>query len=370
MWQIERHGHRNTPPMPTDYCSDLGETRSMTIFMGLLATALATGPATSTPATAQVLPTVYEAGHFYAVPETVDGQKLKLVVDTGGGGGGGMYWITAEAAKRLHLKTHACKLGDDSIPVADLPKYKPGLGLPPPAASLCGKVVMVQDVPKGYAWNAHDEGQFSGSYLYSRGIWTFDYPDERLTLQGDSWRPDSAAHATHLGFQRDSHGQATSGYARITIRVDGKPLDMLLDTGATAHPTAEGEKTSGTPTVNGLGVTSYVVASVFERWHKAHPDWRVVVNGDAAFGPERPMPLIEVPRVEIAGWSVGPMWFTERPDPAFHDMMSSMMDKQVEGAVGGNVFRHFVMTIDYPHETAWFRCVSGCKPAATPPPAP
>jgi hypothetical protein len=341
----------------------------MAIIMGILATTLANAPAGAAAATAQALPTVYEAGHFYAVPETVDGQKLRLVVDTGGGGGGGMYWITATAAKRLHLKTHACKLGDGSVTVADLPGYKPGQGLPPPVPGPCGKVAMVQAVPKGYGWNAHDEGQFSGSYLYSQGIWTFDYPGKRLTLQSRSWRPDPAAHATHLGFQRDSHGRAPHGYARLTIRVDGQPLDMLLDTGATAHPTAEGEQASGTPTVNGLGVTSYVAASVFERWHKAHPDWRVVVNGDAA-SPEHPMPLIEVPRVDVAGWSVGPVWFTERPDSVFHDMMSSMMDKQVEGAVGGNVFEHFVMTIDYPHGVAWFRCATGCKAVSTPPPAP
>jgi len=340
----------------------------MPIIMGILATALATAPVGGMPAAAQVLPTVYEAEHFYAAPETVDGQKLRLVVDTGGGGGGNMYWITTEAAKRLHLKTHACKLDDDSVTVADLPEYKPGQGLPSPVSSPCGKVVMVQDVPEGYGWNAHDEGQFSGSYLYSQGIWTFDYPGEHLALQSNSWRPDSASHVTHLGFQQDSHGQATNGYARITIRVDGQPLDMLLDTGATAHPTVEGEKTSPTPTVNGLGVTSYVIASVFERWHKAHPDWRVVVNGDAAFGPKHPMPLIEVPRVDVAGWSVGPVWFTERPDNAFG--MSQYMDRIVSGAAGANVFQHFVMTIDYPHETVWFRCATGCKPTATPPPAP
>lgn len=341
----------------------------MAIIMGILAATLASASAGTVSATARVLPAVYEAGHFYVAPELVDGQKLKLVVDTGGGGGFGMYWITAEAAKRLHLKIHTCKLGNDPITVADLPEYKPGQDLPAPASSPCGNVGMVQDVPEGYGWNAHDEGQFSGSYLYSQGIWTFDYPGEHLTLQGHSWQPDSTAHATHLGFQRDDHGHATHGYARLTIRVDGQALEMLLDTGATAHPTAEGEKASSTPTVKGLGVTSYIVASVFERWHKAHPDWHVVINGDAA-SPKHPMPLIEVPRMDVAGWSVGPVWFTERPDPAFHDMMSSMMDKQVEGAVGGNVFEHFVLTIDYPRETAWFRCVIGCKPAATPPLAP
>lgn len=335
----------------------------------MLAAAMATLPAAATQPTAQVLPTVYEAGHFFATPETTSSQKFRLVVDTGGGGSNGMYWITAATAKRLHLKTHICKIGGDSAKIVDVPPYKPGRGLPPPSGP-CGNAAMVQDVPQSYSRTSHDDGQFSGSYLYANGIWTFDYPGRRLTLQGNAWHPDSTAQSTPLGFQRDDQGHATFGYARITIHIDGQPLDMLLDTGATAHPTPEGKKASGIPTVGGLGVTSYITASVFNRWHKAHPDWRVVKDGDDLFGPKHTAPIIEVPEVEIAGWSVGPVWFTERPDRAFHDMMSSMMDKRIEGAVGGNVFRHFVMTIDYPDAKAWFRCVRGCKPAATPPPGP
>ena len=325
-------------------------------------------PAVGTTSAARVLPTVYEAGHFYATPETVDGRKLRLIVDTGGGGGTiGLYWITSTVAQRLHLATRTCRIGaHDSVTVANLPHYRPGHGLPPPRNSPCGKVLMVQHVPASFT----DDGQFSGSYLYESGVWTFDYPARRLVLQGDEWRPDPAAHATRLGFQHNDQGHATFGYPRIVIRVAGQPLDMLLDTGATAHPTPAGEKASGTPTIHGFGVTSYITTSVFNRWHDEHPHWRVVPDGDNLLGPMHRMRMIEVPSVDIAGWSVGPVWFTERPDPAFHDMMSSMMDKPVEGAVGGNVFRHFAMTIDYPRAVAYFRCVRGCKPTATPPPVP
>ena len=96
----------------------------MSITMGILATTLAVTPATAVPAAAQVLPTVYEAGHFYAVPETKDGQKLKLLVDTGGGGFGGMYWISKAAAARLHLKPVACMSNGEKPPVAHLPTYR------------------------------------------------------------------------------------------------------------------------------------------------------------------------------------------------------------------------------------------------------
>lgn len=312
----------------------------------------------------QLLPTVYEAGHFFATPETASGQHLRLVVDTGGGGGGGMYWISADAARRLRLQTRPCKVDRVTLTVADVPEWRRGHGLPPPAGGACGKAIMV--LSKG---EPGDDGQLGAGYLPGR-IWTFDYPGRKLTLQDASWQPDPAAHAAALGFPRNGKGKATTGLARITIRVDGQPLDMLLDTGATAHPTAAGEKASGTPTVDGYGVTSYIVTSVLDRWHMAHPDWRVVDNGDDLFGAGRATRMIEVPWVEIAGWTTGPVWFTERADPNFHKVMAQWMDKPPDGAVGGNVFRHFVMTVDYPAAKAYFRCARGCKAAATPRPEP
>ncbi|TAM26914.1 MAG: hypothetical protein EPN68_06705 [Rhodanobacter sp.] len=331
----------------------------------LVAAALAAGPSATPLASAQVVPTTYEAGHFYATPETADGHRLRLQVDTGGGGNATMYWISAAAAKRLGLKTASCLLDKQPTPVAPLPDYRPGHGLPPPASNPCGNALLV--APKG---TGDADGQLGGAYLSGGLVWTFDYPAKRLIAEGSAWRPDARAHATPLGFQRDDKGEMTDGFARITLHVDGQPLEMLLDTGATAHPSAAGEKASGTPTVNGIGVASYITTSVMNRWHKAHPGWRVVVKGDDLAGARYAARLIEVPKVDIAGWTVGPVWFTERPDTAFHDFMSSMMDKRVEGAVGGNVFQHFVMSIDYPHATAYFRCVRGCKAAATPPPAP
>ena len=339
----------------------------MNIFRRQLALALAgiTVPLAAVAATApQVIPTMYEAGHFYATPTTTGGQKLRLLVDTGGGGGSGMYWIGKATAQRLHLKASTCKVEGQELPVAQLPDYRAGQGLPPPGEGPCGDALLVFPV----ADDSYD-GQLGGGYLPGR-VWTFDYPAHRLTLEGDGWRPDPGAHRTPLGFQHNAKGRKTTGFARIKIRVDGQPLDMLLDTGATSYPTPDSVRITHTPTVHGEGVTSYITTSVFNRWRHEHPDWHVVPDGDDMFGPRHPMRLIEVPSVKIAGWSVGRVWFTERPDAAFHGMMSSMMDKQVEGSVGANVFRHFVMTIDYPQAVAYFRCARGCKNAPKPPRVP
>lgn len=330
----------------------------MIIELAILAAGmLGPAPATTTVHPANVIPTVYEAGHFYAVPETTEGQKLRLIVDTGGGGGSGMYWITESAATRLGLKVQTCKVGDASISVASVPDYKPGRGLPPPLDSRnpCGKTLMIS--AKHYS---DGDGQLGAGYLPGR-VWTFNYPGERLIIEGTSWQPNPRAHATKLGFMRNSEGKIATGFARIKIEVAGHTINMLLDTGATAHPTNAGKKASGIPTADGEGVTSYIVHSVFERWHKQHPEWRVVKSGDDLLGPGHPARIIEVPRVRLAGWIVGPVWFTERPDASFHQFMGQWMDKKPDGAVGGNVFRHFVMTIDYPNAIAYFRCVHGCK---------
>lgn len=305
--------------------------------------------------TAQVVPTRFEAGHVYATPRIASGQTLRLLVDTGGGGAAGMYWITAKAAARLHLAVSPCR-ADAAIQVAPAPVFAAGQGLPAPD-SPCGRSVMVIDQPFG------DDGMVGSHYLGTR-TWTFDYPGRRLVIEGDGWKPAAGAHATPLGFRRDTASGVDLHFPRITVRIDGQPIDFLLDTGATAHPTAAGRKASGAATVHGEGVTSYITTGQLDRWHAAHPDWRVVTRGDDLFGPAHVSRLIEVPKLVIAGWTVGPVWFTERPDHAFHNYMAQMMDRPTEGAIGGNVFRHFRMTLDYPKATAWFDCVRGCRAAS------
>ncbi len=125
---------------------------------------------------------------------------------------------------------------------------------------------------------------------------------------------------------------------------------MPLDTGAPHIPP---QRASGIPTVNGYGVAGSITRNASERWHKAHPGWLVVDGGDNLLSPKPAWRMIEVPDVETGGWSVGPAWFTERPDRNFAIKgMSRYMDGAVTGAVGSNIFKHFVMTIDYPDATA------------------
>src|SRR5690242_10766852 len=102
---------------------------AMPFTLALFATvALAGAPAAHPSRPTQVIPTHFQAGHFFATPETADGQALRLVVDTGGGGAAGLYWLTGASAERLHLKETTCALGEERLSVAKLPAFKPGRG--------------------------------------------------------------------------------------------------------------------------------------------------------------------------------------------------------------------------------------------------
>lgn len=312
----------------------------------------------SLAASSQVIPTRYEAGHFYAVPQTASGRSMRLMVDTGGGGVAGMYWISAATNARLHLSLAHCEVDGRSLTVATPPAYVPGRGLPGSIGPCHGSLLIN---PGRFPV----DGQMGASYLGTR-VWTFDYPQRQLRVEGDHWHPGRAAHSLPLGFQRDGKGKVLQHFPRIVVHVDGRPLDMLLDTGATARPTAQGKAAAGTATVDGMGVTSYITTSTFERWHKAHPEWPLVQTGDDLFAPRFTARLIRVPQLEIGAWSVGPVWFTERPDAGFHDVLDAIMDRPPAGAIGGNVLAHFSLTLDYPHAMAWLNCASGCVTTTKP----
>jgi hypothetical protein len=303
------------------------------------------------------IPTVYEAGHFYAVPETAPGKAMRLLVDTGGGGSQGWFVVSAAAVDRLGLPITSCAVDGKKVDVIASLSFRADKALPLWPRTPCHSAALVVKAGGG-AFDTED-GLLGAGYLPGH-IWTFDYPGHALWLESASWQPPTGAHRTALGFQVDGRGHLNTGMARITLTVDGQPLDLLLDTGATARPTDAGKQASGTPTVGGIGTTSYITTSVMNRWHQKHPDWRVVMDGDDLMGTRHTMRLIEVPEVDIAGWTVGPIWFTERPDANFHDYMSQYTDKRVEGSAGANIFASLRMTIDYPARAAWFSCAAGC----------
>jgi hypothetical protein len=183
-----------------------------------------------------------------------------------------------------------------------------------------------------------------------------DYPRGRLVLESDRWRPRDDAGTVALHFQVDEAGRRKTHFPRVEIRVDGEPLEVLLDTGAETLLTDAALRSVGDD-LPAFRASSMIQASVFDAWHRRHPDWRWIDDAETVTH----APMIQVPGVEIAGYTVGPVWFTRRPDANFTTFMSSMMDAPVVGSIGGNALGAFRMTIDYPRAAATFVCVSGCR---------
>ena len=122
---------------------------------------------------------------------------------------------------------------------------------------------------------------------------------------------------------------------------------VLLDTGATTVLPTEAQKIIGGPK---LRAASMIVTEQITQWRKFHPDWPVIEHGQGGTGSL----MIRVPDIRIAGYQVGPVWFTSRPNDNFRKDMSSSMSGPVEGAIGGNALHSLKMTVDYVHGYAVF----------------
>ena len=318
----------------------------------LIALAMAAGGASA----ATVLPTVFEAGHVYVTPTLASGETLKLNVDTGGGGWN--WGVTLPVASKYKFAPATCD-GQEACFAA--PAFAPGKGLP----ALNPRGIKTVDAFPAEFTSGSNQGTLSGWYLVS-GTWTFDYPGQRLVLEDAGWKPEADAKSTPIGLPSTAKGDIGAPYPSVTIKVDGKPIDLLLDTGATAHPTPAAMKVEGLQTApDGYAGGSYITTSVMNAWHKAHPEWPLLDDADDLFGAGKATRVIRVPSVEIAGWTTGPVWFTERGDRNFGPQgLSRYMDKEIHGSAGGNIFAAFRMTLDYRNRSAWFSCVKGCKKAA------
>lgn len=297
--------------------------------------------ATAAPATAQgsgtvELPVELHGDRFFAVPVTTAGARVKLLLDTGGG----LYLHTSAAARVGVGLSSAPKDGEKVL----LPPFQAGRGVPPPLPN--GGRIGLMAPERGWSADGDSDGMLGQAWFGDR-VWTIDYPGRTLTLHAQA--PPPAGTRVPLGFARTKDGRRGSNFPRIEVLIDGAQVDLLFDTGATVKLSSAALSAigDGGPKVR---ATSFIVRSLFERWRKAHPDWRVLAVAEAATSE----PMIEVPEVTVAGHRVGPVWFTRREDGNFHDWMSSMMDRRIEGALGGNALRHFRITVDYPGAQAFF----------------
>jgi hypothetical protein len=189
-----------------------------------------------------------------------------------------------------------------------------------------------------------------GQQWFAGRVWTFDYPNQRLLWRAaDDLPRHDPKHEVKLGFKSDAAGKRLRNFARIPIEVDGETIDFVLDTGATNVLSDAVLKVigDGRPADR---ATSFLTTSVFEKWRKRHPDWRVLENIKTLTGTA----MIEVPQINLGGFSVGPVWFTVKPDDAYYEFMARFTDKPTEGALGGSALHYLRMTVDWPKAIAIF----------------
>lgn len=329
------------------------------MLTGMLALIISSAPRAEVTGRGYDLPAHFVAGRVFVEPKTASGKTLSFYTDSGGGDN----LLCHDAAVRLGIASTPTsdpeaeqELGKH-LAIAHLPVFEHGHGIPANADG--DDHLLVHDCTA----NPTGGDGFLSSRWFAGRVWTWDYPREHLRIESAAWVPPKSATRAVLGFRTDADGKRKFNFARITVHIDGKPLDMLLDTGATAVLTSAALKTIADKQP-ARRATSFITDSQFRAWHQAHPDWPVIERAQQLLNAA----MIEVPEVEIAHAHIGPVWFTWRPDKSFHQFMSSMTDRRVEGTIGGNALSHFLMTIDYPDAVAYFQCTRDCKP--TPPRAP
>lgn len=284
------------------------------------------------------LPADFHAGLVDLVPETPSGDSVRFCTDTGGG----VLGVREGVARRLGWLEEG-----EAATTIPFPSFRTGAAIPGPGAGPATLHVF-PDTARIPLLEACDG--FLGARWFAGRSWTLDYPAGELRrLRGGL--PDSMpGERVPLGFQVDSTGERTSHFPRIEVAVAGDTLSMLLDTGAQARPSDSARRVLDVPgDTGGRVATSFVVASVFERWHREHPDWRVLEGAGTLGGGQ---PMIRVPAVELGELAVGPVWFTRRPDRGFQRVLGKWMDRPVQGALGGSALRHLRMTISYPDAVA------------------
>lgn len=297
-----------------------------------------------------MVPARFITDRVFAQWHTTSAGDLLLYTDTGGG----MVSLYPEAVTRLGVRIDTVRWhrGTESGMrlVVKVPRVVGDSLFPVPLDSnpaFARFLVQYDEQPPPDASGVSWDGRL-GSLWFAGGVWIIDYPHRRLYFNGtsvvgprgrDCWVP--------LGFQIDSLGKRTNSFPRITARIDGEPIEFLLDTGARTQLTDDALSVVD-PSESRFRATSFIIQDRFDAWHRRHPDWPMVPRGEEPTG----FAMIRVPMIEIDGRTVGPVWFTARPNGNFQKFMSQYMDRPIEGALGGSAWKYVTLILDYPRARA------------------
>lgn len=291
----------------------------------------------------QKLPAEFINNQIYLKPTLTDGTQVTFFTDTGGG------WnaISEDLYNKYQWPTISVGEGDELVKLSQMPNFKAGKSIPAGGMNnyMKGHLFIVDE--KEVNKTGINQG-FLGGRWHAEKIIEFNYiKQEMLLLDAISEVSFYKFDEVKLGFQKNEEGLYTTAHPRINIKIAGTEYPMLFDTGATAFLSGEA-KSILKSTENQVG-TSYIISTTFEQWKQQNPRWRVIDKACTLSGEA----MIEVPKVTIGDRTVGPVWFTRRADDIFHGYISNMMDKPVDGVVGGSLFQYLRMVVDYPNEVAY-----------------
>lgn len=159
--------------------------------------------------------------------------------------------------------------------------------------------------------------------ILQRYVAVFDYPAHTFTL------------ADSHNFRLDgSTVQATFGGGMPVVRasIAGTAYGFLLDTG---------------------GQYCMVSIAKLDAWAKRHPDWPRVTG---AYGPanmlfgksETQLSMLRIAALQWGPFRIDNTGAVSRGVGTYEHFMSGVVGMPVIGSIGGNVLRHFKVTIDYP----------------------
>jgi len=307
-------------------------------------TAVSLGPA----ADGTIVPARYDEGRWIVQPVTEHGDTLDLYTDSGGG----MLFIARErlGPDAVLSPGGPTPQGDSSF-TTTWPAMRPNSTFPVPVGDP-GPRVMTASVAAFQKLAGAFPGRdgLLGYAFFAHRVWVFDYPAHVLGVLPAGTPPAPLGGNTiPFTFKASAGQQDAPWFPRIRVEVDGDSLDLLFDTGATTRLTDSATTAIGDGRPSSRAA-SFIMRTVFDRWHAHHPDWRVIRHAEAGSGAD----MIEVPGVAVAGLASGPVWFTARADPNFTTYMSQWMDKPIAGAFGGSGLRYFRIVADYPNQRATF----------------
>lgn len=252
-------------------------------------------------------------------------RMARFLVDTGGGG----FLLTEPLARDLGLTwgESTREQGKEFWRVTQVPEIYLGdfpVKLNPSRVLVTiGQEDMLPPVAPGHA-----DGMLPGHVLAQYHV-VFDYPARSFTIA-------DAGELTPVGLPMPMPVSKPSGFPRTELVIDGEPVGLLLDTGASF---------------------SMVSEVALKRWGAAHPEWerRAGAVGDAVTLGGQTLETIIIPTALWDTYPVSGLGMVSRREGVFERWMTSMMTAPIIGSLAGNVLKQFRVEVDYMNETLYLQ---------------